>query len=427
MKQTLRWMRLDNAALIYPAARRRYWTNVFRLSVSFRDDVDAGILQEALNHTIPRFPSVAARLRTGVFWYYLEQIPEPPRVQPEELHPLNRMTFRSIRRCAFRVLYYRNRMAVELFHSITDGNGGLIFVKSLAAEYVRLRYGVQVANTHGVLDLKDAPKKAELEDSFMRYASPVALSRKEELAYPITGTREPEQFLHVTTGILDADEVRTLAKSYGATVTVFLAAVMMQAVYEIQNERVLNPKRRKPVKVLIPVNLRKLFPSETLRNFANYITPGIDPRMGDFTFEEMIAVIHHQMGLELNPKRMSAKFTPNVRDARSKILRIMPLFVKNATMKLVYNQVGERTASICMSNLGLVDLPEGMMPFVERLDFVLGIQADSPCNCGICTYRGKLNVSFTRGIEEAELERRFFTTLRKMGLHVLVESNNPRT
>jgi len=426
MKQNLRWMRLDNAALIYPAARRRNWTNVFRISVSFREEVDAGLLQKALERAVVRFPSVAARLRTGVFWYYLEQIPEVPQVQPEELHPLNRMTFRSIRKCAFRVLYYRNRMAVEIFHSIADGTGGLIFVKSLAAEYVRLRYGVEVENTCGVLDLNEAPQKAELEDSFMRYASPVALSRKEELAYLITGEREPDRFLHVTTGILDAEAVRKLAKTYGATVTVFLAAVMMKAVYEIQNEKVHNPNRRKPVKVLIPVNLRKLFESETLRNFANYITPGIDPRMGEFSFEEMIAVIHHQMGLELNPKRMSAKFTPNVRDARSKFLRVMPLFVKNMAMKMVYNQVGERTASICMSNLGLVDLPEGMRPFVERLDFILGIQADSPCNCGICSYGGKLNISFTRGIVEAELERRFFTELRKMGLHVLVESNHPR-
>jgi len=64
---------------------------------------------------------------------------------------------------------------------------------------------------------------------------------------------------------------------------------------------------------------------------------------------------------------------------------------------------------------------------VERLDFILGIQADSPCNCGVCSYGGKLNISFTRGIVEAELERRFFTELRKMGLHMLVESNNPRT
>ncbi len=425
-KQPLRWMKLDNAALIYPAARRRNWTNVFRLSVSFRDEVDPVLLQQALNNTVPRFPSVAARLRTGVFWYYLEQLPKAPEVLSEELYPLNRMTFRGIRKCAFRVLYYRNRMSVELFHSIADGNGGLVFTKTLAAEYVRLRYGCEVENTCGVLDLKETPKRSEWEDSFGRYAAPVALARKEDAAYQVRGTREADGFLHLTTGILDAEAVRAMAKTYGATVTVFLSAVMMKVLYEMQNEAVPNPKRRKPVKVLIPVNLRKLFESETLRNFASYITPGIDPRMGEFSFEEMIAVIHHQMGLELNPKILAAKFTTNVRDERSKLLRIMPLFVKNMAMKLVYNRVGERATSICMSNLGAVSLPEGMKPYVTRLDFVLGVQADSPCNCGICSYDGKLNVSFIRSIEESETERRFFTELRKMGLHILVESNSPR-
>ena len=426
MKQTLRWMKLDNAALIYPAARRRDWINVFRISVSFRDDIDGAILQKALDRTVPRFPSIAARLRTGVFWYYLEQLPKAPEVLPEELYPLNRMTFRGIRKCAIRVMYYRSRMSVELFHAITDGNGGMIFVKTLAAEYVRLRYGCEVPHTNGILDLSEPPKREELEDSFARYASPVALSRKEDIAYEMMGEREADRFLHVTTGILEAEAVRKLAKTYGATVTTFLAAVMMESVYELQMKQVKNPRRYKPVKVMIPVNLRKLFESETLRNFANYITPGIDPRMGEFSFEEMISVIHHQMGLELNPKRMSAKFTPNVRDENSKLLRVMPLFIKNIAMKMVYNRVGERIASICLSNLGVVDLPEAMLPYVSRVDFILGIQADSPCNCGVCSYGGKLHVAFTRGIVESELERLFFTKLRKMGLHVLVESNTPQ-
>jgi len=423
MKRTLRWMKLDNAALIFPAARRRNWTNVFRLSVSFVDEIDAGILKKALDRAVKRCPSIAVRIRTGVFWYYLEEIPEAPEVLPEEITPLNRMPFRKIRRCAFRVLYYRNRMSVEFFHSVSDGNGALIFTKSLAAEYVRLRYGVEVAATDGVLDMNEAPKKSEMEDSFGHHAAPISASRKETNAYPLTGTREPDRFLHVTTGILDAEAVRDMAKSYGATVTVFLSAVMMKAIYEMQNEAVRNPRKRMPVKILIPVNLRKIFPSETLRNFASYITPEIDPRLGDYTFEEMISVIHHRLSLELNNKHLASKFAANVRDERSKILRIMPLFVKNMAMKLVYNAVGERKSSICISNLGLVTLPEGMRPYVTRLDFVLGVQASSPCNCGILSYNGKLYVNFIRGIVESDLERHFFTELRKMGLHVFIESN----
>ncbi len=421
--KNLIWLKLDNAAKIYPAVRRRDWTNVFRLSVTFRDEIDPKILQSALDRTVKRFPSVAVRMKTGLFWYYLEEVPEAPRVLDERDCSLNRMTFRSIRQCAFRVLYFKNRMSVEMFHSVTDGNGGLIFTKTLAAEYARLKYGINVPCGDGILDINEPPRRSELEDSFGKNDSPVAKSRKEDIAYLLTGTSEPDSFLHVTCGILDTARVLEAAKKYQTTLTVYLAAVMMNAIYEIQNEKVKEPRRKMPVKVLIPVNLRKLFKSETMRNFASYITPGIDPRLGEYTFDEMIKAIHHKLGLELNPKSLSAKFTANVRSEQSKILRIMPLFIKNIAMRMVYNAVGERTSSICLSNLGAISLPEELQQYVERIDFVLGVQADSPCNCGVCSYGGKLYINFIRGIKESDLERKFFTFLRKQGLHVLIESN----
>lgn len=419
----LRWLKLDNAAKIYPAARNRDWTNVYRLSVTFKDEVDPTVLQEALNVTVKRFPSVAVRLRTGMFWYYLEELPEAPQVLHEEDCSLNRMTFRSIRKCAFRVLYYRRRMSVDIFHAVTDGNGALVFIKTLAAEYIRRRYGIEVPCEEGVIDIHEEVPESELEDSFGRYDSPVSASRKEADAYRLSGTPEPDRFRHLTTGILDADEVKRMAHEYGATVTVFLSAVMMKAIYDLQNQKVRRPNKRKPVRVLIPVNLRKLFPSNTMRNFALYLTPDIDPRLGEYTFEEMISAIHHRLGLDLNAKTMAYKFTPNVRNERMKLLRIAPLFLKNAVMKLVYLAVGERKVSICFSNLGMVKLPSAMARYVTRIDFVLGVQASSPCNCGICTYGGRIYINFIRSISESELERLFFTTLRKLGLHVYIESN----
>ena len=72
-KKKLRWMRLDNAAKIYPAARRNNWSNVFRLSFTLKEEVDPEVLQQALEVTVKRFPSIAARLRRGLFWYYLDR------------------------------------------------------------------------------------------------------------------------------------------------------------------------------------------------------------------------------------------------------------------------------------------------------------------------------------------------------------------
>ena len=135
-KKSLGWMPLDNAAKIYPAARRKSWTNLFRLSATLTEPVDKEVLQSALDATVQRFPSLVVRLRRGAFWYYLQQIPNAPKLSREYSYPLAWMSKQELRQCAFRVIAEGNRIAVELFHSLTDGNGGLVFLKPLVAEYL---------------------------------------------------------------------------------------------------------------------------------------------------------------------------------------------------------------------------------------------------------------------------------------------------
>ena len=114
----LLWVRLDNAAKIYPAARRKNWSNIFRQSVTFYEDVDVEVLKEALDIIVKRFPTIAARLRKGVFWYYLQQVEVAPEIKEENSYPLAYMNNEEMRKCAFRVIVYNNRLAVEFFHSL---------------------------------------------------------------------------------------------------------------------------------------------------------------------------------------------------------------------------------------------------------------------------------------------------------------------
>ena len=154
---SLRWMPLDNAAKIYPAARRPEWSNVFRESATLTESIDKDIMQSALEVTIRRFPSIAVKLRRGVFWYYLQELSEAPKIREENSYPLTRMSKEETRKCALRVIVYGRRVAIEVFHSLTDGNGALIFLKSLVAEYLEQRYGIQIPAEHGVLDRREQP------------------------------------------------------------------------------------------------------------------------------------------------------------------------------------------------------------------------------------------------------------------------------
>ena len=421
--RSLRWMRLDNAAKIYPAAKRRNWNNFFRISATLTEPIDTGVLASALDVTARRFPSIAVRLRRGAFWYYLEEIPKTPSIQPEKSCPLAHAPFHEVRQCAFRVLVYKNRVAVEFFHALTDGTGALVFVKTLLAEYLSEKYGLSVPAEKGVLGRLEEPSPEELEDSFARYAGDVTASRAESTAYHLSGTPERDGYKNLVTMMIPAEKLRACAKEHGVSVTELLCAAMMQAIGELQAEKVPNVRHRKPVKVLIPVNLRNLFPSRSLRNFASYITPEIDPRMGDCSFSELCSLVHHKMGLENNRRTMRAKFAANVASERSPILRVMPLFIKNIAMKAVFDAVGECKSCLCLSNLGRVELPEVMVPYVQRMDFIIGVQARAPHDCGVVTWGDTVYINCIRSIQEPELEYRFYRVLHRLGLPVEVESN----
>ena len=419
----LRWLPLDNAAKIYPAARRQNWSNVFRVSATLREPIDREVLASALDVTARRFPSIAVRLRRGLFWYYLQQLSEPPEIRDESCYPLTRMSKAEIRKCAFRVIVYDRRIAVEIFHSITDGNGALIFLKSLVAEYLQQKHGIHVPAENGVLGRLEEPSDEELEDSYQKYAGPINASRKENNAWRIYGTPEPAGFMNLTCFEIPVKEVIAQAHDHGVTLTAYLCAVMMQAIQNLQKEKHPNPKRRKPIKVLIPVNLRNLFESRSLRNFAMYTTPEILPRLGEYSFEEICRIVHNHMGLDITPKQMSMKIATNVNSERMMAVKIMPLFIKNIVMKMIFDTVGERKSCLSLSNLGAVRLPPIMAPYVERMDFILGVQASAPYNCGVLSWGDTLYVNFIRNIRESDLERHFHAVLRDFGISVKVQSN----
>ena len=419
----MRWVKLDNAAKIYPAARRKNWSNLFRQSVTLTENIDVRVLQNALDVTVKRFPSIAARLRKGAFWYYLQQVESAPQISEEHSYPLVFMDREEMRKCAFRVIAYKNRIAVEYFHSLTDGNGALVFLKSLTAEYLEQKYRVSIPFENGVLDRRELPKEEELEDSFLKYAGNVPASRKDTNAWHMSGEPQKDGFLNLTCFQIPVKPALELAHKHNATLTVFMSAVMMKALLNLQNEKNPNTKRQKRIKLLIPVNLRNLFPSNTLRNFAMYTIPELDPRLGAYSFDEICKIIQHKMGTEFTAKHMSCVIATNVNDERNPLVRLIPLPLKNAVMKAIFDSVGEKKSCLTLSNLGQVKIPEAMAQYVRRFDFILGVQAAAPYNCGMLSYGDTIYINFIRNTQDAELERHFHTVLQEMGLPTVVVSN----
>ena len=99
-----------------------------------------------------------------------------------------------------------------------------------------------------------------MEDSFLKYAGRISASRRESNAWQLSGTPEADGFLHLTCLQVPVKEALEKAHFYGVSLTAFLTAAMMLAIQRLQAEKVPFVWLQKPVKVLIPVNLRRLFP-----------------------------------------------------------------------------------------------------------------------------------------------------------------------
>ena len=419
-----RWMRLDNAALIFPAIRRRRWVNAFRVSATLTEPVDPALLQQAAAELMPRFPSMYVRLRTGLFWYYLEELDTPPKVREDYAFPLTLMQEKELHSCCLRVLYFQNRIAVEFFHSLTDGTGGMVYLKTLTARYLSLRYGREIPPEQGVLDWREPPKAEELEDSFVRHTNGVVLNDHEPNALRLKGSYVPN-FHYLTTGILPTQALLEAAHRYGATVTVFLAAVMAEAILNLQAERCPLRKRRKPVKVTVPINLRRLYGSKTLRNFVLTLNPGVDPRMGDYSLAELCKVIGAQLAAEGTAQQMAGRIAANVTPQQITLIKAVPLPLKSFIMRIIYKRRGESKGCINLSNLGVVQMPPAAEPLIRRMEFIIGPQRSYPNNCSVASFGSHTYINMIRNIRESELERRFFSRLVELGVPVSVESNLP--
>jgi hypothetical protein len=416
------WLPLDNAAKIYPPAMTEGWNALFRVSVELDEPVDRQVLKRALLKTIARFPNFAMRLRRGFFWYFLDKLDGAPEIQDDVQNPCARMMFRENGGFAFRVRCYNKRIAVEIFHAITDGSGGLSFLKTLTAEYLEIKHGISVPRSGDILDCTVPASEEELADGFLSHAGPKAVPEPSCRAYHLNGTKDPD-FLHVTTGILDAGDISARAKALGVTVTEYLTTVLLFAAADWKDAKRELFQRRRQVRATVPVNLRKLFGCKTLRNFANYANVGLDTRLGEYGFEEAARIIHHQLKLGTDPHLLAAKIASNVNIEKNVFMRLVPLFIKDPIMSIAYRIEGDRKSTTCLSNLGRITLPAEMEAHVARFDFMLGSLIENPVASAAVSYGGKLIINFTRTIRESFLERAFFTRLVKMGVHVKIESN----
>lgn len=414
----VRWDRLDNTAHLFPVIAGEQMTNVYRISVTLTELVQPELLQEALNLVLPKMDGFDLRLRMGVFWYYFEENGKPaPRVREESNFPCRLIQQNKNRNYMFRVTYYKYRINLEVFHVLTDGMGGINFLKELTYQYLRLAHP-ELKELVG--DSLNSGTSLNREDSFLKnYKKSATKGYQTKKAYLLKGEMLPRGEFGVMHGYMEIPPLKEVCHSYGCSINEYLVAVYVWSVY---TECMKGMPSERPIRVAVPVNLRPYFNSITTKNFFVMVSAEFHPTKEIYTFEEVLGIVRDSLRSQIDREHLEELFSYNVSNEKLLVARAVPLFMKNLAMRFVYTQSALANTTT-ITNIGNISVDEEYRPYVEMFHAFLAMSKGQHQKGTICSYGSTLVFSFSYDLKDVSVQRGFFRKLAADGLEVEVESN----
>lgn len=392
------WRKLDNAALAFPLVTGENDTRVFRFYCQLKEEVDSDILQQALDRTMEKYPLFQAVLRKGLFWFYLEHSHIRALVKPETEPPCSRLYIPDKKSLLFQVSYYKERINFEVFHALTDGTGAMHFLQELVQNYLILAHPKENFPEIG-RDKKTGRGNIE-EDSFSQYySSDIPKNReKKKAAVKLKGEKLVHSDMHISEVVLSVKEVHQKARSYGVSITVLLTAVMLCSI----REEIPKNQQKRPVTLMIPVNLRNYFPSQSMTNFFGWIEVGYT-FSDTTTFEEVLADVKRQFEQELEKDKIAMHMNDYVRIEKNIFVRAVPLEIKKYFLMIGAN-LGSRSITAVYSNIGIIRLPEEYREYIRHFGIFASTNSLQMCSC---SYGDEMVLGFTSKIPDDSIQRNF--------------------
>lgn len=408
MKPEVQKMRrkLDNAALVFPAATGKKDSRVFRIYCKLGEPVDPEILQKALERILQRYPMFQSVLKRGGFWFYLEKKDIQSVVKEEENTPCSPIYKKRQETLLFEISYRGKRINLEIFHVLTDGTGAIHFLSELVAAYLNLKYGIEEQEYQRISE------KEQEEDSFSRYYSSANRPkqvRKSTLAYQIGGNRLQQADMRITECVVSARQLLEKVREKGVSITVYMTAILLLVIAAGMKAE----EKKRPVVIMVPVNLRKYFDSNSMSNFFGWmeIEYYFKP---DTTFEQVLAHVKKRFAEELTKEQVALRMNRLIDIEKNPMLRMFPLELKNLGLR-IGSWMGSRNVTAIFSNLGKVTMPEIYRQFIDRFGVMTSTDKLQIC---ACSYYDRFYFSITTKYAETKVQERLLAFLRQEGIQV---------
>lgn len=419
MSQEIRWDKLDNTANLFPVIAGESMSNVYRISVTLTELVDHELLQEALDIVLPKFDGFNLRLQKGIFWYYFEENGNPaPKVKEENTYPCRFIVQNKNKHYLFRVTYFKYRINLEVFHVLTDGMGGINFLKELTYQYLRLCHP-EIREKVG--DDLNCGTSLNREDSFIKnYRKSSSKPYQTQKAYLVKGEKLLPGEFGVMHGYMKIPALKEVCHKYGVSINEYLVGVFVYSVYQ---ECLKGMPSDKPIRVAVPVNLRPYFASNTTKNFFVMVSAEFHPTKEDYTFEEILQTVRESLKAQINKENLEKLFSYNVSNEKVWIARIAPLFLKNLAMKIVYTQSALANTTT-ITNIGNIGVEDVYKPYIEMFHAFLAMSKGQHIKGTICSYDDTLVFTFSYDLQDTGIQKVFFRKIAADGIEVQLDSNS---
>lgn len=417
-KKYIRWDKLDNTANLFPVIAGENMTNTYRISCVLKEEIDEALLQEALDIVLPKMPGFNLRLRSGIFWYYFEENgKKAPRVHEEHTYPCRLIHQSKNNSYMFRVSYYKNRINLEVFHVLTDGMGGINFLRELTYQYLRLAHP-KLREKYG--DELSADTSLNREDSFLKnYKKKSKSVYKSKRAFLIKGEKLAYDGFGVIHGYLPIKQLKKVCHDYGVSINEYLVATFIWAAYQEYYRHI---TKDRPIRVAVPVNLRPYFDSITTKNFFVMVSAEFAPEKDDYTFEEIVELTRASLKEQINKEHLEKIFSYNVSNEQMVVARAVPLFLKNMAMRFVYTQSALANTTT-VTNIGNIKVEEAYEPYIQMFHSFLSFSKGQQLKATITSYKDTLVYTYTSAWQDTAIQRRVFRQIAQDGVDVKIETN----
>ena len=467
MKSEKIWYELDAFAKTYSSIISEGRTTCFRLSALFAENIDLEILQNVVISLEKKYPFYNSELKKGIFWNYLQQKKAHFMIEEEKTYPCTDIQKDN----PLRIIYFNNKLSIEIAHFLTDGKGAALFFQDLIEEYLEKKYFLENFEKDKENDLNNkTEKKNEIEiekinkiinfgkkinknekdfenkkseknffektrellgndsvlknsqkneyvDLYEKYMRKVSKETTIKSAFHLPMKILEKGQYHITTGEIDVESLKEESKKYGTTIGKYLLSVYFKILLDRYSQA------KNPIVIGVPVDLRKIFEETTYRNFFINITPSVDASLGAYSLSEIITYLDNYFALKITKKEFYKSIYKAMNPMQNIIIKSVPYLIKRMFFPFIFDYYGERGYTTGFSNLGILKVDKKYEKYLKGLRFLPPPSKRCKIKMGVVSDCKKVYVNFGNLTANYDIERDFFVYLRKRGIKSKIITN----